>query len=442
MKARILFTVLMIAMIMGTMAQKPAMVLTFTADSNGQHVPLNSILIENLTQGVDTTLYAPDTVLVLNYNITGMNENFVFDDNSFTLFQNYPNPMRGKTTVSLYLPEKENMLIIVSDVIGREMVNKEFHLERGNHSFTFYPGRESLYFLTTWIDQQSRTIKMFNSPSNANASGVCKLEYNGQQKTGAVDYKSGNALNTFVFDLGNKLKFTSFTDQGERVISHSPTFNKTYHFNYTGEPCPGIPTVTDIDSNVYNTVQIGTQCWMKENLKTTTYRNGIAIPYVADEIAWSNVNTGAYVWNYYIMDYKDDYGALYNGYAIVDPSGLCPTGWHVPTNEEWIVLIDYLGGLNVAGGKLKSTRTYPEPQPRWEYPNTAATDEVGFSGLPGGLRNYDGQFYTFEEDGRWWSTTERWPGSLWTYILNSHTGGARMVNFMVTCGFSVRCLRD
>lgn len=101
MKARILLTVLMIAMIMSTMAQKPSMVLTFTADSNGQDVPLNSILIENLNQGVDTTLYAPDTVLVLNYNSTGMNENFVFDDNSFTLFQNYPNPMRGKKTVRI-----------------------------------------------------------------------------------------------------------------------------------------------------------------------------------------------------------------------------------------------------------------------------------------------------------------------------------------------------
>jgi hypothetical protein len=97
---------------------------------------------------------------------------------------------------------------------------------------------------------------MFNSPTDANASGYCKLEYNGQQKTGARDYKSGNALNNFVFALGDMLKFTSFTDQGERVITSSPTGDQTYYFHYTGGPCPGAPTVTDIDGNVYNTVQI------------------------------------------------------------------------------------------------------------------------------------------------------------------------------------------
>ncbi|HCT70839.1 MAG TPA: hypothetical protein DF409_07140, partial [Bacteroidales bacterium] len=98
---------------------------------------------------------------------------------------------------------------------------------------------------------------MFNSPTDANASGYCKLGYNGQQKTGVGDYKSGSALNNFLFNLGDQLKFTSFTNLGERVITSSPTDDQIYYFHYTGYPCPGAPTVTDIDGNVYNTVQIG-----------------------------------------------------------------------------------------------------------------------------------------------------------------------------------------
>ncbi len=452
MKTRILLTVLMSPMIMGAFAQKPAMTLTFTADSNAQHVPLNSILIENLTQGGDTTLYSPDTVLVLDY-ITGMNENFAFDDNSFSLSQNYPNPMKDKTTVSLYLPEKENILITVSDVIGREIINQVFQLEQGKHTLTFYPGRESLYFLTARADKQNRTIKMFNSPSDAYASGYCKLVYNGQQKTGTGDYKSGNALNNFVFDLGDMLKFTSLTDQGLRVITSSPTGDHIYYFHYTGDPCPGAPTVTDIDGNVYNTVQIGNQCWMKENLKTKTYQNGTAIPNVTDDNFWSNLTSGAYVWYDNDITWKDSYGALYNWWATIDPNGLCPTGWHVPSHDEWTDLTDYIGGAGYPhGDELKSCRQVTSPlgggcntseHPRWSQPWTHwGTDEYGFSGLPGGYRYSSGYFLTIGYHGHWWSSTESSSSDAIVLGLNYDygyvSGGALNKHY----GFSVRCLRD
>ncbi|MFO8054775.1 MAG: FISUMP domain-containing protein [Bacteroidales bacterium] len=452
MKTRILLTVLMIAMIMGAYAQKPTMTLTFTADNNGQHVPLNSILIENLTQGGDTTLYAPDTVLVLDF-ITGMNENITFDDNSFSLSQNYPNPMKGKTTVILWLPERNDILITISDVVGRKMVNKKFHLEWGNHSFTFYPGSESLYFLTARADNQTRTIKMFNSPSDANASGYCKLEYNGQQKPGDGSYKSGNATNNFVFNLGDMLKFTSFTDQGERVITSSPTGDQIYYFHYTGDPCPGAPTVTDIDGNVYNTVQIGNQCWMKENLKTTTYRNGTAIPNVMGYHAWRTHTTGAYVWYENDISWKDKYGALYNWLTTVDPNGLCPTGWHMPTHDEWTDLTDYIGGIDSPhGNELKSCRQVNSPlsgccntneHPRWhEHGTHYGTDDYGFSCLPGGYRYYVGWFGFIGSLGYWWSSTEASSSFAW-FRAQGWTDGNVGVDFSNKhYGFSVRCLRD
>jgi len=452
MKLKILLTVLMIVMITGVMAQKPTMILTFTADSNAQHVPLNSILIENLTQGGDTTLYAPDTVLVLDY-IVGMEEVSGFNGNGFSLSQNYPNPIKGKTTIELLLNESEKVMVTVSDVMGREVVNQEFQLEQGNHTFTFYPGRESLYFLTARADQQSRAIKMFNSPTGSDASGYCKLGYNGQQKTGAGEYKSGKALNNFVFDLGDQLRFTSFTDQGERLITSSPTGDQTYYFHYTGDPCPGTPTVTDIDGNVYNTVHIGSQCWMKENLKTTTYNNGTPIPNVTDTNAWGNLTTGAYVWYDNDITWKDSYGALYNWWTTIDPNGLCPTGWHVPSHDEWTDLTDYIGGTSSPhGNELKSCRQVNSPlggscntsdHPRWhEYGTHYGTDDYGFSGLPCGLRSLNGGFFNIGVVGIWWSSTEYLSDYAYLRFLNYFDGSVSGEIVNKHYGYSVRCLRD
>lgn len=413
-----------------------------------------SIQIENLTRGGDTTLYAPDTVLLLDY-ITSVNENFAIGDNSISLCQNFPNPMKGQATVSLWLPEKNDIMITISDVSGRELANQEFQLEQGTHSFTFYPGRESLYFLTARADNQTRTIKMLNSSTDAKASGYCKLGYNGHQKTGTVDYKSGNALNNFLFNLGDQLKFTATTNLGERVITCSPTGNQTYYFHYTGDPCPGAPTVTDIDGNVYNTVQIGNQCWMKENLKTTTYRNGTAIPNVTDGNAWSNLTTGAYVWYDNDISWKDSYGALYNWFTTVDPSGLCPTGWHVPTFDEWTALAGYIGGTSSPhGNELKSCRQVNSPlgggcntseHPRWEedtYYGNYGTDDYGFSALPGGYRYYDINFNMVGNMGQWWTSTVYSSYFAWTRSLHYYYGGVFVYSYDMRNGFSVRCLRD
>lgn len=141
--------------------------------------------------------------------------------------------------------------------------------------------------------------------------------------------------------------------------------------------CP--PTVTDYDGNVYQTVLIGDQCWMMENLKVTHYRNGDPIPHVTDGVTWGNLTSGAY------CNYNNDegnvatYGRLYNWYAVDDSRNIAPAGWHVPSDAEWQTLVDYLGGDAVAGGKMKEAGTT-----HWASPNTGATNESGFTALPGG----------------------------------------------------------
>jgi uncharacterized protein (TIGR02145 family) len=455
MKTSILLAVLMIAMIMGAFAQKPSMTLTFTADNNGQYVPLNSILIENLTQGGDTTLYAPDTVLMLDYG-TGFGDYYNSPYNEFSVSQNHPNPMQGKTTISLYLPENEKVLITISDIIGRKLIHTEYPLNRGGHSFTFFPGTENMYFFTVRISQQSRTIKMFNSPGTASTLGICKLEYYGRQ-TGMNSYKTGNALNNFVFNLGDQLQYTASSALGNLTIIDSPSVNQTYTFLFGsgGMPCPDMPTVTDIDGNLYNTVLIGNQCWMKENLKTATYRNGTSIPNITDSTEWSNMTTDAYVWYNNDISWKDKYGALYNWFAIINPGGLCPTGWHVPTDDEWTTLTDYIGGTGEPhGNELKSCRQVNSPlgggcntneHPRWKEDinnGNYGTDDYGFSGLPGGFRDGSGPFYDVGYSGGWCSSTEYSSGGAWGRYLSFLYGGVYVNYYDEQFGFSVRCLRD
>ncbi|MFA4907903.1 MAG: FISUMP domain-containing protein [archaeon] len=196
-------------------------------------------------------------------------------------------------------------------------------------------------------------------------------------------------------------------------------------------------TVIDIDGNTYQTVKIGNQWWMAENLKVTHYRNGEAIPNVTDNTAWSNLTTGAYC-NYENNSTNvDTYGRLYNWYAVDDSRNIAPTGWHVPTDAEWQTLVDYLGGESVAGGKMKETGTT-----HWRSPNTGATNESGFSALPGGYRHNDGTYNHVGYDGHWWSATEDGSNSARHRTLYYNHSDVYCLSYFKRAGFSLRCVRD
>lgn len=228
------------------------------------------------------------------------------------------------------------------------------------------------------------------------------------------------------------------------------------NYVYTGGPAPDPgccdsdcpPTVTDYDGNVYQTVLIGDQCWMMENLKVTHYRNGDPIPNVTDDTEWENLTTGAY------CEYDNDpvnvetYGRIYNWYTVDTSANIAPEGWHVPTDAEWKQLEMYLGMSQAQaddtgwrgtdeGGKLKDTTLL------WNAPNTDATNESGFTALPGGSRNYDGFILGMGYSASFWSSTEDDSIDAWSrhlYSGNSQVyrlGGSTRRN-----GCSVRCVRD
>lgn len=213
--------------------------------------------------------------------------------------------------------------------------------------------------------------------------------------------------------------------------------------NNTGGCAGGPMTVTDIDGNVYNVVSIGNQCWMKENLKTTHYKNGAIIP------QWNfSTITGV------CCDYNDFppnanvYGKLYNGYAVVNPNGLCPIGWHVPTDSDWNQLVKSIDAnadtacsscsqSSIAGGALKEIGLT-----HWASPNVGATDSVGFLGLPGGWHDtgqtYGGIFII----GKWWTASQATGYSLYERDIYSGDPSILKGENDMSLGLSVRCVRD
>ena len=192
-------------------------------------------------------------------------------------------------------------------------------------------------------------------------------------------------------------------------------------------------SVTDIEGNIYRTIQIGTRIWMAENLRTTQYNEGTGIVNIIDDESWFSSDDGAYCWYNNDISNKDVYGALYNWFAV-STGNLCPSGWRIPAQSEWVSMINSIGELSVAGAGMKESGTF-----HWNYPNQDATNESGFTALPGGLRYVDGIFMNMGISGRWWTSTDNVGVIEITYNSSS-------VNTNASCawrrGISVRCVKD
>lgn len=195
-------------------------------------------------------------------------------------------------------------------------------------------------------------------------------------------------------------------------------------------------SVKDADGNSYTTVKIGQQTWMAENLKTTRYNDGTPITLITHPSMWYNL-MGTYCWYDNDISHKDSYGALYNWYAV-ETGKLCPKGWHVPTDDEWTILTDYLGTDSVAGGMMKEKGTA-----HWRTPNKGATNSSGFTALPGGYRGgTTGYFGDIGYFGNWWSSSSSFANKAW--LRKMYYDNTKMVRYdlLKTYGFSVRCVKD
>ena len=198
--------------------------------------------------------------------------------------------------------------------------------------------------------------------------------------------------------------------------------------------------IVDINNNWYHTVTIGTQVWMVENLRVTRFNDGTELTWPS-KAEWGSIVVPQYGFYNFDIKNKDVYGVLYN-YCAVASGKLAPKGWHIPSDQEWQILIDYLGGENVAGGKIKDTGTIESDNGAWVAPNQDATNESGLKSLPGGYIESDGKSYAMGTYCNFWSSTWYSDDHAWYWYISSKTPKALGNNWSKKAGFSVRCIKD
>jgi uncharacterized protein (TIGR02145 family) len=438
---------LALSAIISAYGQQPAIELTFTAVNNAAYVQLDSIKVKNRTQGWDTVLYYPDTVLVLD-NSVGITE-VNFDNSGFKVFQNYPNPVENQTTITQYVPEQGKVDLMITDMLGRQVIHTGRMLDKGYHLFRFSPGIGDLFFFTAHWKEHSSSIKVLHSASVLHQAS--SLEYIGSDIS-SPQPKTTVAVQSFSFTPGDELTYIGYADNLQSGMLDSPSASENFVFQFaTNIPCPGTPTIT-YEGQVYNTIQIFSQCWLKENLNV-----GEMIP------GNQNQTNNNFIEKYCYNNHPDSctkYGGLYQWnemmqYAIQEGvQGICPSGWHIPTDEEWKVLegaVDSQYGIGDpqwdnesfrgfdAGLNLKSTSGW--------YNNGNGTDLFGFSGLPGGERAVSYGYPSFGNItyyGEWWTSTDGISNSAFDHYLSRAYSGVGRDSYPSSkvYGFSVRCLRD
>lgn len=440
-----LFTAVMILFVTtGASGQRSSLNLTFTAVDSAAYTGLDSIRVMNRTQGCDTMLYWPDTVLSL---IPVAIPPLAGEDDWFRVFQNYPNPVHGQTTISMHIPGKDLVEIKIIDPSGRVLLTDKRELDKGIHSFRFIPGSGSFFFFSVrWRDQHG-SIRMLRTTEGSSAK--TSLHYLGL-KGSNPRFKSAAAIQQFCFYPGDTLLCIGYAGAFESGILRAPATSETLTFRFaSGIPCPGMPTVI-YEGQVYNTIQVFSQCWLKENLNVGAMisgnqnqtNNGIIEKYCHNNQPDScSKYGGLYQWDE-MMQYATQQGS----------QGICPPGWHIPADEEWKVLegaVDSQYGIghsvwnsqglrgSDAGKNLKTTVGWNN--------NGNGTDLFGFSALPAAYRLTNGTFEVTGIEAVWWNSTPFIPDYAW--YRNIHHFSTKAGRFADSWsyknyGFSVRCLRN
>jgi uncharacterized protein (TIGR02145 family) len=409
-----------------------------TFSGSGASAVVSTVKVENLTKSTTLTLSGSDKLLLTS--ATDINS---FEDNQSAGLKLYPNPMTDNATLEIYPPVEGDVIISICDITGKEVARVKRYLEKHRQGFKLAGIKTGLYLIIVRGNNYQFSEKLI---SYGNYSGPIIIEEVNNmtrtidEKNVETESKGNQGIVYMAYNAGERLKFTATSGIYSTVKTDIPASGKTINFNFIA--------CTDGDNNNYPVVEIGTQVWMAENLKTTRWNHGGSLGEVADHNTWLIFNSPAYCWyNNDAASFKEKYGALYNWYAVegkftvpfkpwmVWYENLCPIGWHVPADDEWTILTTYLGGVKVAGGKLAETGTV-----HWVSPNTKATNETGFSALPGGTRTTLYPSLFMGRLGVWWSST----GYLgpWTRELTGGTTRVDRYSRQKLDGYSIRCLKD
>jgi uncharacterized protein (TIGR02145 family) len=396
----------------------------------GDTTVVDSVIVENLNQGISLTLKGND-VLKLNITLSGIHNN-ALDINTLKV---YPNPMTDQAKIQFFTNKSGNVLVAVYDISGRCVLQSNMFLHPGMHSYRVTGLNQGMYIVR--INEQSSfySAKLI---SRSRLNGEAEIDYVSSDdaisnQTHTNQLKSTASTIEMEYKEGDWLKLTGISGNYSTVLTDVPTGDTTITFDFMD--------CTDADDNHYSVVTIGAQTWMAENLATTRYNDSTAIPLVTDSAAWSLLITPAYCWfDNDSAAHKSIYGALYNWFAMDTAhngdKNVCPTGWHVPSDDEWTTLTTNIGGSS-AGGKLKETDTA-----HWNSPNRGATNETGFTAIAAGWRAQFGGFLHFHMYGVWWSTTNYNSGNALYREIYYDKSSIYKYDWYKRSGFSVRCLKD
>jgi len=393
---------------------------------SGASSTVATVKVENLKKGTSLTLNGGD-VLRLNVS-TGIKS---VEDIQSSELKIYPNPMTDNATLEIFPPASGEAVITVSDISGRAVTRIQYYLENIPHTFRLSGFKNGFYLISVKGNGYQFSGKLISAGKSNGTINIVELNNVIQpveNKAEESDTKGTLATVDMAYTTGDRLKFTGNSGNYSTVKTDVPVSDKTVSFNFI--------SCTDDDGNNYPVVQIGTQTWMGENLRTTKLTDHSAISNVTDPVAWYGLTTPGYCWYNNDLANKPVYGGIYNFYAV-NSNKLCPVGWHVPLDAEWTILTDYLGALAIVGDKLKETGNA-----HWSSPLNNATNETGFTALPGGARyiNDNGglKFDYINLMAIFWSGTLPYTRSVYGYNSEVWRGAFSTSK----SGFSVRCIKD
>jgi uncharacterized protein (TIGR02145 family) len=391
---------------------------------------IGTVKVENMKTGISTTLNGTD-ILHLS-GTTAINDSEISDKKPLVI---YPNPVTENATILVSPPEAGDATISITDLTGKVLTRYQGHLGMDQSEFLLSGLKSGYYVVSLRGADYQCSGKILSNGTNEGELSIDLIRENQitAVKAGKIGNKGIQATVDMAYSAGQRLKFTAVSGNNSTVITDIPSSDRTISFSFFA--------CTDADNYNYPVVEIGTQVWMSENLKTSKYRNGNLIattnPSTLDvsgesspKYQWANAGNESNV---------ALYGRLYTWYAVTDVRNVCPAGWHVPSAEEFTALTNYLG--SAAGSKLKEAGTV-----HWRSPNTG-TNESGFTALPAGRRDTGGGFLDLLHGlANWWSTDEYGPlypdyGSAClrvdydlSYVLRE--------GYHKTLGCSVRCVKD
>ncbi len=408
----------------------------------GESTTVETVEVENLNSGASLKLNGSDILRLTDpTDLTAVEEK-----NNSLLFRIYPNPMIDQSILEFVPPAKGEAMISVIDITGRPVDQIYSYLETGSQEFRLSGLKKGLYLVSVTGTSYQFSKKMISMGSSEGILKIEKIASNQRSANGTLIEKKAGISPTIIdmpYVSGDRLKFVVRSGIYTTIQTDIPTRDKVLTFNFV--------KCVDGDNNNYPIIEIGNQIWMAENLKTTKYNDGTSIPLITDNCEWKNLKTPGVCWyNYDEASNKASYGALYNWYAA-DTSELCPTDWHVPTDEEWKTLERFLGmtweSSNKSGFRGTDQGSQLKSTTGWQCGGNGSNSS-GFSGLPSGARWLDtGKFQGLGTFAGWWSSSEIFgDGALIRYLYYYYNSVNRMAEYSSHMGkqngFSVRCLKD